>query len=81
MELAERIIAKYFADLKKEIMKELDVGIYKDIVETECYKALREIRNILDDDTLEDPECFMKIEKIVRVFEEMGSSGGSRHDF
>lgn len=51
------------------------------IVELECYKALQKIRAVLNDDTLEDSECFYKIEEIVCLFEEMGSSGGSRHDF
>jgi len=51
------------------------------IVELECYKALHRIREILDDDSLEDSECFYMIEEIVHTFEEMGSSGGCRHDF
>ena len=32
-------------------------------------------------DTLEDKECFMRIEGIVNLFEEMGSGCGTRHDF
>ena len=51
------------------------------IVELECYKALRKIKAVLEDDALEDSECFQKIEEIVRAFEEIGSGGGSRHDF
>ncbi len=61
-----------FPDLKLDAKK---------IVELECYKALKEIRNILDDDSLDDATCFQKIEEIVCVFEEMGFNGGSRHDF
>ena len=52
-----------------------------EIVTQECYKALRKIREILDNHQLEDAECFMEIEKIVCLFEQMGSDGGSRHDF
>ena len=51
------------------------------IVELECYKALRKIKAILDDDALEDIECFHKIEEIICVLEDLGSSGGSRHDW
>ena len=51
------------------------------IVELQCYQALRKIREILDDDTLEDKECFDRIEEIVCLYEAMGSDGGSRHDF
>lgn len=53
----------------------------KEIVEMECYKALQKIKAIIEDDSLEDTECFMKIEKIVCLFEQIGSNGGSRHDF
>jgi hypothetical protein len=51
------------------------------IVELECYKALQKIKAILEDDALEDNECFQKIEEIICAFEELGSNGGSRHDF
>lgn len=51
------------------------------IVEGRCYLALQKIKAIIEDDSLEDEECFAKIEEIVCVFEEMGSNGGGRHDF
>lgn len=53
----------------------------KEIVEMECYKALYRIKEILEDETLNDADCFRKIEEIVRLFEAMGSSCGYRHDF
>lgn len=51
------------------------------IVELECYKALQAIKHIIDDDSLNDAECFEKIEAIVQTFENLGSDGGFRHDF
>ena len=51
------------------------------IVELECYKALQKIKAVIEDDNLEDESCFRKVEEIVCIFEEMGSSGGGRHDF
>lgn len=51
------------------------------MVEASSYQALCQIREILHDDSLSDPECFEKIERIVCLFEQMGSSCGSRHDF
>ena len=42
---------------------------------------LKQIKAIIEDDSLEDPECFQKIEEIVNTFEMFGSDGGSRHDF
>ena len=51
------------------------------LVESRCCNALKKIKAIIQDDSLDDRECFEKIEQIVCVFEEIGSSGGSRHDF
>ena len=51
------------------------------IVRLECYKALKKIKAVLEDENLSDKECFMRIEKIICVFEDMGSDGGVRHDF
>ena len=51
------------------------------IVHDAAYQALNQIKLILEDDRLDDPECFWKIEQIVRVFEELGSNAGTRHDF
>lgn len=50
-----------------------------EITEGQCYKALK--KAIIDDDSLEDAECFMKIEEIVCALEEIGSNGGRCHDF
>ena len=51
------------------------------IVLDECYAALQQIREILADDSLTDPECFMKIERLVCLYEDLGSNAGNRHDF
>lgn len=51
------------------------------IITIESYKALEKIKAIMNDDSLEDKTCFMKIEEIVCLFERLGSDGGSRHDF
>ena len=46
-----------------------------------CYKVLKDIKDIIEDDGLEDAECFYRIEEIVKLFERLGSDGGSQHDF
>ena len=51
------------------------------LVHDTAYQALNAIRLILERDDLEDPECFRRIEKIVRAFERIGSDCGTRHDF
>lgn len=53
----------------------------EEIVDSAAYCALLKIQRILKDDTLEDPECFYRIEAIVHEFERLGSGCGNRHDF
>ena len=53
----------------------------EEIVEMKSYAALCKIKAIIEDNTLEDPECFQKIEAIVSLLEFLGSGGGVRHDF
>lgn len=80
-------------DLYKEIVIEMlkkgelvgvapnDTVTLNDLVEMKCYRVLQLIRQILDHESLDDRECFMKIEEIVCLYEALGSNGGSRHDF
>ena len=46
-----------------------------------CLEILERIRQIIADDSLDDPECFQRIERIVCVLEEYGIDCGARHDF
>ena len=51
------------------------------MMEMKCYQALQAIKRILEEDELDDEECFDRIEKIVSVFEALGSGIYDRHDF
>jgi len=51
------------------------------LFEMDCYQALRDIRTILEDDSLSDPECFMRIEETISLFEALGNDTGPRRDF
>lgn len=77
MELYHEILAGYLARTGA-IEVHIDAA---DIVDGLCYRALLQIREILADPSLSDPECFERIEKIVGVLEELGTDAGSRHDF
>lgn len=79
MELYEEIVMKILSGQKDLVS--VDAEKLKAVFESECYKALEQIRKILKDDTLDDAECFQKIEDIVCVFENLGSGCGTRHDF
>lgn len=82
MELYQEILCHVLAN--KKIQVSFPELIHTDVtkmVELECYKALAKIKAIIEDDALADSECFQQIEEIVCTFEELGSGGGSRHDF
>lgn len=81
MELYKEILALALIHGEIQLVisgKDPDVA---NIVEGTCYKALQKIKAIIEDDSLEDKECFMKIEEIVGALEEIGSNGGNRHNF
>lgn len=44
-------------------------------------KTLTEIKSVIEDDTLEDKECFWEIEKIDSIFKQLGNDSGTSHDF
>lgn len=80
---------RLYAEILSKILSNQEVNIVfpqfsfdiKDILELECYRALHRIKAVLEDDSLDDEHCFMKIEEIICIFERMGSDGGNRHDF
>ena len=53
----------------------------EEMVEARCLDILWKIKEVIDDESLNDPECFQKIESIIQLLEDAGSSGGVRHDF
>lgn len=79
-------------ELYKEILlKAITQQIYKvilspefsanEIIDSICYKTLLKIKEIIEDDAFDDSKCYIKIEKIVCLFEDIGSNGGNRHNF
>ena len=82
MELYKEILAHALAQGEVKItFSAANCDLSHIIVEGECYKALLKIKEIIEDDSLSDPERFMQIEEIVCTLESLGSTGGSRHDF
>ncbi|MGM9629902.1 hypothetical protein [Butyricicoccus sp.] len=78
-ELYKELLAKEIADILVQRM-DFDIDAEK-LLELRSDQALEQIRQVIDDDTLSDPQCFERIEHIVCILEESGSSGGARHDF
>ena len=54
---------------------------YRCLVSDASSRALLKIRDILSDDTLDDPACCARIEAIVSLLEDLGIDCGERHDF
>ena len=79
MELYQEVLKNIFLEQNGDNL--CMQSILNDLVEMKCYQALKKIKEIIDDDRLDDKECFMKIEEIICVLEELGSGGGTRHDF
>ena len=81
MDLSTEILAHYLAQENTQILfPDLQLN-GKEIVALQSYRTLCKIREIVRDETLDDPECFARIEEIICAFEEIGSDGGTRHDF
>ena len=82
MELYQEILCHVLANGKVQVsFPQLENTDVSKIMELECYQALRRIKTILEDDSLDDSECFQQIEEIVCAFENLGSSCAGRHDF
>ena len=81
MELYREILENILKQQKIEVsFPELTIDA-AEIINLECYKALSQIKDVIYDDTLEDRECFQKIEEIICILESHGILGSTRHDF
>ena len=68
MELYKELIMHILSQGEiKIIFPDLNIDI-ANIVELEAYKVLNEIKEIIEDNTLDDPECFARIDAIIHAF-------------
>ena len=77
MELYEQILAQAIAEA---VIPALQINCDR-LIEMKCCQTLLQIYDIVSDDTLDDPECFIRIERIVYALEDLGIGGGGRHDY
>ena len=78
MEILQRMTADMISRGEVQLTLSPDTVRY---LENRCFEVLGRIREILADDSLDDPECFQRIEKIVHELENIGIDCGPRHDF
>ena len=78
MDILMRVLAEKLE--KGEFKLEIDSEVIVEI-EKECMEVQGRIRAIFADESIEDPECFERIEQIGRAMESIGLNCGSRHDY
>ena len=81
MELFQRIFMQAIIDGKIQVAFHNADHTIAEVIDGICYQALAKICAIIQNDRLSDEECFLKIEEIVCVLEEIGADCGTRHDF
>ena len=81
MELYRDILYRILESEEFEILLPKWKMNVEEMMGLKCYQALQEIKRILEEDELDDEECFNRIEKIISVFEKLGSGINERHDF
>lgn len=65
VELLVEIVAQMLANKTIEVrFPDVEFDVHE-LVEMRCYQALKKIKAVIEDDSLEDDGCFMKIEEIV----------------
>lgn len=81
MELFTHLLIKALEGQKVEVRFPDAEANLSEKIESVSLVTLRRIREIVMDDTLNDAECFKKIEEIVCTYEQLGIHCGVRHDF
>lgn len=74
------IYAKALGDLVVSYLEALGCYPVPDVVESRALDTLARVKAVLDNNALDDPDCFCRIEAIVETFYSTGLST-SRHDF
>ena len=75
MDLVNDMIDNELINIMPEILKMID---FAKIIDLKSLYALEKIKAVIENDSLSDFEC---VERIINIFEELGSNGGNRHDF
>jgi len=78
MELGTEILVKLLENENVTVTLHMPPNELKKLFVDTCYIALNQIRDIIANSALDDFTC---IERIVCVFEKLGSDGGDRHDY
>ena len=67
-EIAQALYEKAAVELAVSCMEKLRPDDLIPLIESEAIDLLSQIKTILETDTMEDPECFRRIDEIVCAF-------------
>ena len=81
MELFQNIFLQAVMDGKVQVVFHCGEQTVAEVMENICFQTLAKIKGIVQNESLSDKECFLKIEEIVCALEEIGADCGTRHDF
>lgn len=73
MDLLQEIIEKIKKDDAENLILPNSQISIKPILAFRCYVALKSIKAVLDNDSLNEDDCWLNIKHIVDIFEELGS--------
>lgn len=81
MELQQALLLNLLSRYDLQVsFPDLD-GSLSALADSQAINTLSQIQAILRDDTLDDPECFHRIEAIVSLLEGVGIDCEGRHDW
>lgn len=80
LQTAKILYKNALGELAANYLESLGPQEIRPLAESEAVKLIAEIQGILNDETLEDPECFRRIDAIVDAFHDRGISV-NRHDW
>ena len=72
--VVSRLCAAALGELAMEYLEVLPTKVIAELAERRAVALLGQIKAILDDEALDDPACFLRIDAIVGVFAREGIS-------
>jgi len=77
MELHKDIFYKELGKMVFGYCCNVDIN-FNELINAKAIESLQRIKTVIENDSLSDFDC---VEKIVCIFEDIGSNCGNRHDF
>ncbi len=79
-QILKSIYARAMGELTLRFLESVGQDAIVPVMESKALDVISQIKAILDDETLNDRECFQRIEAVVNVFEANGIDT-TRHDW